>query len=117
MTNTMNTPVESLEMSYPIRVLHYGLRDGSGGAGQFTGGDGIIREYEFLSEATITINSERRNRAPYGLQGGKEAAKGRNKLNRKGKKHQFVSGKYTTTVNEGDKITIETPGGGGWGKK
>jgi N-methylhydantoinase B len=117
MTNTMNTPVESLEMTYPMRVWHYGLREGSGGAGKFSGGEGIIREYEFLSDATITINSERRNRAPYGLQGGAEGGKGRNKLNRKGKKHQFVSGKYTTKVSEGDKITIETPGGGGWGKK
>jgi N-methylhydantoinase B len=117
MTNTMNTPVESLEMAYPIRVLRYSLREGSGGAGEFTGGDGIVREYEFLSDATVTINSERRNRAPYGLQGGAEGIKGRNKLNRKGKKHQLVSGKFTTQVSEGDRISIETPGGGGWGKK
>ena len=117
MTNTMNTPTESLEMSYPIRVLQYGLREGSGGNGQHKGGDGIVREYEFLTDATITINSERRNRAPYGINGGEEAAKGRNKLNRKGKKHEIISGKYTTQVSPGDKITIETPGGGGYGKK
>lgn len=117
MTNTMNTPVESLEMSYPIRVLKYALRDGSGGKGEHKGGDGIVREYEFLSDATVTINSERRNRAPYGINGGEDATKGRNKLNRSGKKHQTVGGKYTTQVQPGDKITIETPGGGGWGKK
>ncbi len=117
MTNTMNTPVESLEMSYPIRVLKYGLRDGSGGKGQHKGGDGIVREYEFLTDATITINSERRNHAPYGINNGEDATKGRNKLNRAGKKHQIVSGKYTTQVQPGDKITIETPGGGGYGKK
>lgn len=116
MTNTMNTPIESLEMSYPMRVLRYSLRDGSGGKGQFSGGDGIIREYEFLSDATVTINSERRNRSPYGLQGGKEGVKGRNEIQRKGEKPESVSGKYTTSVNEGDKITIATPGGGGWGK-
>lgn len=117
MTNTMNTPIESLEMSYPIRVLKYSLREGSGGNGQHSGGDGIVREYEFLTDATITINSERRNRAPYGINGGEDGVKGRNRLNRKGKKHQTISGKYTTQVSSGDKITIETPGGGGYGKK
>ncbi|MGB7339808.1 MAG: hydantoinase B/oxoprolinase family protein [Phototrophicaceae bacterium] len=116
MTNTMNTPVESLEMSYPMRVRQYSLRDGSGGKGKHIGGDGIVREYEFLTDATITLNSERRNRAPYGIQGGGDGAKGRNKINRNGKKHETVSGKYTTTVHAGDRITIETPGGGGWGK-
>ena len=116
MTNTMNTPVEALEMAYPLRVLKYALRDNSGGSGQHTGGDGIIREYEFLESATITINSERRNLSPYGLEGGENGATGRNRLNRKGKKHTAIGGKFTTKVDSGDKIVIETPGGGGWGK-
>lgn len=117
MTNTMNTPVESLEMAYPLRVLRYGLREGSGGKGQHIGGEGIVREYEFLTDATITINSERRNRVPYGVNGGDDGAKGKNTLQRKGKKKTKLSGKYTTQVGVGDKITIETPGGGGWGQR
>jgi N-methylhydantoinase B len=116
MTNTLNTPVESLEMSYPLRVLHYGLRENTGGKGKFRGGEGIIREYEFLTDATITINSERRTRAPYGLNGGESGAKGRNRLNRKGKKHEVVSAKYSTRIQAGDRLVIETPSGGGWGK-
>jgi N-methylhydantoinase B len=115
MTNTMNTPVESLEMAYPIRVRRYSLRDGSGGKGRYRGGDGIVREYEFLTPATVTINSERRRKAPYGLQGGKAAAMGRNIVIRKQGKAQDVSGKYSTQVQPGDRIRIETPGGGGWG--
>lgn len=117
MTNTMNTPVESLEMVYPMRVLKYALRDNSGGDGHYQGGDGIIREYEFLDSATITINSERRNKRPYGLNGGEDGLTGRNRLKRKGKKHSTISGKYTAQIEKGDKISIETPGGGGWGKK
>jgi len=116
MTNTMNTPVESLEMTYPMRVLQYRLREGSGGSGQHKGGEGIVREYEFLSDATITINSERRKRAPQGLQGGEAGAKGRNRMEPKGKPQQDISAKYTTRLSAGDKIVIETPGGGGWGK-
>jgi N-methylhydantoinase B len=116
MTNTMNTPVESLEMAYPMRVLRYGLREGSGGNGQHSGGDGIVREYEFLSNATVTINSERRTRAPYGLQGGEPGAKGINTIQRIDGSSEIVSAKYTTQVVEGDKVRIETPGGGGFGK-
>jgi N-methylhydantoinase B len=115
MTNTMNTPVESLEMAYPIRVLKYGLRDDSGGAGQYQGGDGIVREYEFLSSATVTLNTERRRKTPYGLQRGDEGQSGRNTIHKQDDSQQ-VSGKYTTQVNEGDRLIIETPGGGGWGK-
>jgi N-methylhydantoinase B len=107
--------VESLEMAYPIRVRRYSLRDGSGGKGRYRGGDGIVREYEFLTPATVTINSERRRKAPYGLQGGKAAAMGRNIVIRKQGKAQDVSGKYSTQVQPGDRIRIETPGGGGWG--
>ncbi|MDQ7028208.1 MAG: hydantoinase B/oxoprolinase family protein [Anaerolineae bacterium] len=115
MTNTMNTPVESLEMTYPMRVLRYSLRDDSGGRGRQNGGDGIVREYEFLSDATVTINSERRIRAPYGLQGGESGTKGVNTLQRADGSQEIVSAKYTTQVSAGDTMTIETPGGGGYG--
>ena len=117
MTNTMNTPVESLEMAYPIRVLRYAIRDRSGGKGQHTGGDGIIREYEFLSDATVTLNTERRRKTPYGLHGGQSAKAGRNLLKRYKKLAETVSGKYTVSVTNGDRLTVETPGGGGWGEK
>jgi N-methylhydantoinase B len=115
MTNTLNTPVEALEYSLPMRVLRYELRDNSGGHGIHNGGDGITREYEFLVPTTITINSERRLRAPYGVKGGEEGKKGVNTIV-KGGKSETVSGKYTTHLNVGDHVIIETPGGGGWGK-
>ncbi|MCA9893545.1 MAG: hydantoinase B/oxoprolinase family protein [Anaerolineae bacterium] len=115
MTNTMNTPVESLEMAYPLRVWRYGLRKDSGGAGRHPGGEGVIREYEFLSEATVTLNTERRVKAPYGLADGESGKVGINTLVRNGRKEK-LSGKHTTRVQPGDRLIIETPGGGGWGK-
>ena len=115
MTNTLNTPVEALEYSLPMRVLRYGLRDQSGGHGQHKGGDGIIREYEFLVPTTVTLNSERRLRAPYGISGGDDGKKGVNVIVKAGQS-EIVSGKYTTHLNAGDHVIIETPGGGGWGK-
>jgi N-methylhydantoinase B len=114
MTNTLNTPVEVIEHGLPVRVLEYRLREKSGGRGQHRGGDGIRRVYEFLSPATITINSERRIYAPYGLQGGGEGERGVNRVVQGGKA-RTVSGKFTTQVNPGDQVIIETPGGGGWG--
>ena len=114
MTNTMNTPVEALERVYPMRVLRYSLRENSGGGGRHRGGDGIVREYEFLSRATITLNSERRTRAPYGVRGGDDGATGANTVIQAGEA-QRVSSKYTTTVHAGDRVRIATPGGGGWG--
>ncbi len=114
MTNTQNTPVEVLESAVPVRVWTYGLRDGSGGRGSFQGGEGIRREYEFLCPATVTVNSERRIYAPYGLQGGSAGAVGVNRLIRDGEE-VAIGGKYTTRVKPGDRLIIETPGGGGWG--
>ncbi len=114
MTNTLNTPVEALEYSLPMRVLRYGLRDQSGGDGKHKGGDGIIREYEFLVPTTITLNSERRLRAPYGISGGNDGKKGVNVIVKDGQS-EIVGGKYTTHLNTGDHVIIETPGGGGWG--
>ncbi len=115
MTNTLNTPIEALEYSYPIRVRRYGLREGSGGMGRYQGGEGVVREYEFLSAATATINSERRLNAPYGLAGGGEGGRGRNRVIQAGEEFE-VGGKYTTRLEAGDRVIIETPGGGGWGE-
>ncbi len=115
MTNTRNTPIEALEYALPIRVNAYRLRDGSGGAGAHRGGDGIEREYEFLASAQVTINSERRIEAPYGLRGGESGSCGRNRLIREGEGRD-VGGKWTGQVQPGDRIVIETPGGGGWGR-
>ena len=117
MTNTLNTPVEALEYSLPLRLWEYSLRDDSGGNGRFRGGDGIRRTYEFLTPATVTINSERRVNAPYGLQGGDAGKQGVNQLTPKDGESYSVGGKYTTQVKAGDKLSIETPGGGGWGEK
>ena len=114
MTNTLNTPVEALEFSLPLRVLRYHLREDSGGRGHCRGGDGIVREYEFLAPATITLNTERRLRAPYGLQGGAAGERGVNTVVRGGQAER-VSGKYTSQIQTGDRVRIETPGGGGWG--
>jgi N-methylhydantoinase B len=89
MTNSLNTPIEALESAYPVRVRRYSLRRGSGGKGQFRGGDGIIREVEFLTDVRASILSERRRFQPYGLAGGKPGMAGRNELfvpeNRKSK--------------------------------
>lgn len=111
MTNTLNTPVESLEMHYPIRITRYAIRDGSGGEGKHPGGDGLVREYEFLKPAQLSLLTERRQSAPWGLNKGAPGKTGNNLLN--GKK---LPGKTSLHVKAGDCLTIETPGGGGWGK-
>ena len=114
MTNTLNTPVEALEYAYPFRVRRYALRRGSGGAGQHQGGDGLVREIEFLCPVVITILSERRRAAPYGLHGGEPGARGRNLLLHDGKE-QELPGKVELVVEPGDVLSLRTPGGGGWG--
>ena len=116
MTNTRNTPVEALEYTYPVRILAYELRDGSGGEGQYCGGDGLRRIYEFLQPVTVSFQSERRIGVPYGLQGGAPGTVGVNRLVRDGEERQ-VGGKYTTQLKPGDVVMIETPGGGGWGRR
>ena len=110
MTNTLNTPIESLEMHYPLRVHRYAIRSGSGGKGKYDGGAGIVREYEFLGQAQLTLLTERRQISPWGLQGGGEGVQGRNSLN-----GEALPGKCTATVKKGDRLLIETPGGGAWG--
>ena len=114
MTNTLNTPIEGLEAYYPLRVTAYGRRWGSGGRGRRRGGDGIVREIEFLCAARVTVLSERRRFAPYGLGGGHEAARGRNRLGR-GATSQPLPGKASFDVRPSDRLRVETAGGGGWG--
>lgn len=115
MTNTRNTPVEALERAYPLRVTAYQLREGSGGNGTHRGGDGIVRRYEFLHEATATVNSERRVIRPHGREGGEPGQAGRNSVQRADGRDEALAAKATTTLHSGDVLTIETPGGGGWG--
>lgn len=116
MSNTLNTPVEALEMTLPIRVRRYALRQGSGGGGKHRGGDGVEREIEFLTTARVTILSERRMRPPYGLAGGQPGACGLNRLAKAdGSPDQVLPGKASFSVQPGDVVKIGTPGGGGWG--
>jgi N-methylhydantoinase B/oxoprolinase/acetone carboxylase alpha subunit len=115
MSNTRNTPVEAIEHYLPLRIRQYRLRQGSGGAGAARGGDGLVREYEFLAPASVTILSERRRGRPYGVAGGKPGASGRNTLIRDGVE-QLLPGKIQLDVHPGDRLLIETPGGGGYGR-
>ena len=109
MTNTLNTPIESLETCYPLRIRQYRIRRGSGGAGVHRGGDGIIREFEFMAPAELTLLTDRRSHSPWGLHHGKAASPGANFLN-----DEPVAAKMTQRVEPGDVLRIETPGGGGW---
>jgi len=115
MTNTLNTPVESLENAYPLRIRRYQLRRGSGGSGRHPGGEGILREVELLGPARITLITERRRRSPYGLQGGGDGATGCNRLIRRDREEK-LPGKCSFGGQKGDRLIIETPGGGGWGE-
>ncbi len=116
MTNSWNTPVEAFERQYPLRVRRYEVRRGSGGEGKHAGGDGIVREIEFLTACDVTILSDRRSRGPYGLAGGSAGSTGRNTLLR-GKQRQPLPGKANFPASAGDVLRIETPGGGGWGAR
>ena len=109
MTNTLNTPVESLELHYPLRILAYAIRTNSGGRGLHVGGDGLTRVYEFLSPTQLSILSERRTHVPWGLAGGEAALGGENILDA-----NKLPGKCSRTVEAGQRLTIHTPGGGGW---
>ena len=115
MTNSLNTPVEALENYLPVRILRYGLRPDSGGRGRFKGGEGIVREYEFLVASQLTIISERRKFPPYGLEGGGAGGVGKNTLIRKGRE-TVLGSKINLRVEPGDVLRVETPGGGGYGR-
>lgn len=114
MTNSLNTPAEAMEYAYPMRVLRYSIRRGSGGGGQFRGGDGVIREIELLTDARVTILSDRRKTRPYGLKGGEPGAAGRTTLISRGSERE-LGGKDSSSARAGDRIRIESPGGGGYG--
>jgi N-methylhydantoinase B/oxoprolinase/acetone carboxylase alpha subunit len=115
MSNTRNTPVEGIEHYLPVRIRQYAIREGSGGAGKWRGGDGLVREYEALTETSVTILSERRRGQPYGVQGGEPGQSGRNTLIRDGRE-ETLPGKIELRLRQGDRLRIETPGGGGWGE-
>jgi N-methylhydantoinase B len=117
MTNTLNTPIEALEAYYPMRVTEYRVRRGSGGRGAANGGDGLVRELESLVEANVSLLTERRVIAPWGLAGGSEGAVGVNYLVRKGGKRTKLPGKTNVRLMPGDRIRIETPGGGAFGRR
>ncbi len=115
MTNTRNTPIESLETHYPFRVIETGLRSDSGGRGAFSGGEGIVRQIEFLEPATVSLMGERRRLQPWGLAGGDPGACGEDWLCRVGGTEDPIPGKATFEVAAGDRLRVLTPGGGGWG--
>jgi len=114
MTNTLNTPIEALEHAYPLRVLRYTLRRGSGGRGKHRGGDGLVREVELLEPTSVSLLTERRASAPRGLAGGRDGARGRNAVARPGRWEELPS-KVTRVLPAGAVLRVETPGGGGWG--
>lgn len=109
MTNTLNTPIEALEMRYPLRINQYGIRRGSGGKGEYSGGDGIIRQFEFLGNAQVTLLTERRRHQPWGLKNANDGKTGENRLN-----DQPLDPKTAILIKTGDQLEICTPGGGGY---
>jgi N-methylhydantoinase B len=111
MSNTLNTPVEALELEFPLRVTRYAIRRGTGGAGEHRGGDGVVRELEALAPMAYSLITERRRHAPAGAAGGEPGARGRNVLN-----GDELPAKATGDLLAGDRLAIETPGGGGHGR-
>jgi 5-oxoprolinase (ATP-hydrolysing) len=110
MTNTRITDAEVLETRFPVRVLEFSLRPGSGGAGRFAGGDGLVRELEFLAPLSVSLLSDRRRSVPFGLEGGAPGAPGLNRLN-----GELLPGRVERRVQPHDRLRVETPGGGGYG--
>ncbi|NIP37519.1 MAG: hydantoinase B/oxoprolinase family protein [Candidatus Dadabacteria bacterium] len=115
MTNTLNTPIESLERELPILVDSYSIRKNSGGKGRYNGGDGIVRSYKFLTDVTVTLITDRRKTSPYGIKGGANGRPGRNSVAINGNK-KVLPAKNSLNLKKGSVLTIETPGGGGWGR-
>jgi N-methylhydantoinase B len=116
MTNSLNTPVEALEYSYPFRMIRYALRRGSGGAGLHRGGDGLVREIELLGDAQVTILAERRSLRPWGLAGGEAGAAGATRALVDGVE-EVLPAKFTRRMRAGSRLRVESPGGGGWGQE
>jgi N-methylhydantoinase B len=114
MTNSLNTPAEALEYAYPLRVHRYSLRPGSGGTGEHCGGDGIIREIEMLADCQVTLLADRRICAPWGLAGGEAGSPGRASVIRSDGSTEEMPGKFSAHLRKGERIRIESPGGGGW---
>jgi N-methylhydantoinase B len=110
MSNTLNTPVEALELEFPLRVVEYAVRRGSGGNGRFVGGDGVVREIEALAEMSYSVIAERRRHAPRGAEGGGPGARGGTFVN-----GEACEPKVSGTLRAGDRLRLETPGGGGFG--
>jgi len=116
MTNSLNTPAEALEYAYPLRVRKYSLRPESGGSGRFRGGDGIVREIEVLTDCEVTLLADRRSRGPWGLSGGGDGQPGKTYITRQDGSIHPMPAKFSTRLRQGERVTLETPGGGGWGK-
>ena len=117
MTNSLNTPAEALEYAYPLRVRRYSLRTGSGGNGKHRGGDGIVREIEVRTDCSVTLLADRRARGPWGLAGGSDGAPGTASVIRHDGSVEAMPGKFSTRLRAGERIRIESPGGGGWGAR
>lgn len=117
MSNTRNTPVEAIEHYLPVRIRQYRLRHGSAGAGEFQGGEGIVREYEMLGDTSVTVLSDRRERGPYGAEGGQAGGPGRNTLIRADGSQEVLPSKVRLELKAGDRLRIESPGGGGYGRQ
>jgi 5-oxoprolinase (ATP-hydrolysing) len=117
MTNTRITDAEVLEVRHPVRLLEFAIRRGSGGAGRWRGGDGLRRRYEFLAPVTVSLLGERRETAPYGLQGGEPGARGRNAVERPDGTTQPLGGRSALRLEAGERLCVETPGGGGFGAR
>jgi 5-oxoprolinase (ATP-hydrolysing) len=115
MTNTRITDPEILEARHPVRLLTFALRRGSGGAGRWRGGDGLVRRYAFTAPVSVSLLTERRVRAPYGVAGGAEGAKGRSAIERADGSTEALRGHASATLAPGDRLVVETPGGGGFG--
>jgi N-methylhydantoinase B/oxoprolinase/acetone carboxylase alpha subunit len=115
MSNTRNTPVEAIEHYLPIRIVQYRLRRDSAGAGAYPGGEGLVREYEALGDTEVTVLSERRHERPWGAQGGGPGAPGRKTVIRADGTVEEVGAKARLRLGRGDRLRIETPGGGGYG--
>lgn len=117
MTNSLNTPSEALEYAYPLRVRNYSLRHGSGGKGKHAGGNGVVREIEVLTDAEVTLLADRRTRGPYGLSGGSDGSPGTAQVVRLDGAIESLPGKFNVRLRKGERIRVQSPGAGAWGKE